>query len=223
MLSNHLDEKLKSKLKDEIIGSYDANVQIQFLEAYANELEDFLREMTLAFSKWKELDRVVTKDQNTMIVSAYTYGSLQHHLISMKLLVSGYFVPSGNAQRYVLEYIATAILAASEPRLRTMILEGKYTSTNSVRHLLKKSDHLNLDREAVERIRKGIKYYDQLSHPSLLALGSASVALDSNQLILGVHFDEGKRKAYDFEVASRVGIASILTNFLVAVQQVYVP
>jgi hypothetical protein len=80
-----------------------------------------------------------------------------------------------------------------------------------------------LDREAVERIRKGIKYYDQLSHPSLLALGSASVALDSNQLILGVHFDEGKRKAYDFEVASRVGIASILTNFLVAVQQVYVP
>ena len=223
MLSNHSDEELRSKIKDEIIGSFDANVQLQFIEVYSNELEDFLREMTLAFTKWRELDRVVTKDRNTMIVSAYAYGALQHHLISMKLLVSGYFVPSGNAQRYVLECIATAILAASDPRLRAMILEGKYSSTNSVKHLLRKSDHLKLDREAIERIRKGIKHYDQLSHPSLLALGSASVALDSSKLILGVHFDEGKRKAYDFEVASRVGIASILSNFLVAVQQVYVP
>ena len=98
-----------------------------------------------------------------------------------------------------------------------------YTSTNSVKHLLKKADHLKLDRKAIERIRKGVKHYDQQSHPSLLALGSTSVALDSRQLILGVHFDEGKRKAYDFEIASRIGIATMLISGLVAIQQVYVP
>lgn len=218
-----MDEELRRHIQDELIGKYDAHVQLQFMSAYEIEIEDFLREMTLAFRRWKELDQVVTKDRNSMIVTAYAYGAMHQHLLSMKLLIGGYFGASGNAERYVLECIATSILAASDPRLRVMILEGKYTTTNSVKHLLKKAAQLRLDREAIERIRKGIKHYDQLSHPSLLALGSTSVTLDSSQLMLGVHFDPGKKKAYDFEFASRVGIASILLNFLDAIQQVYVP
>lgn len=218
-----LDEELRRQIQDELIGKYDAQVQLQFMSAYEIELEDFLREMTLAFSRWRELDQVVTKNRNTMIVTAYAYGALQHHLLSMKLLIGGYFVASGNAERYVLECIATSILAASDPKLREMILEGKFTSTNSVKHLLRKAVHLKLDREAIKRIREGVQHYDQLSHPSLLALGSTSVTLDSSQLMLGIHFDPGKKKAYDFEVASRIGIASILSNFFDAIQQVYVP
>jgi hypothetical protein len=61
----------------------------------------------------------------------------------------------------------------------------------------------------------------QTERTSLLTLGA--VTLDSRQLILGVHFDQGKRKAYDFEVASRIGIATMLLSGLVAIQQVYVP
>jgi hypothetical protein len=218
-----MDEELKRQIQDELIGRYDAEVQLRFLLTYETELEDFRREMAFAFCKWRELDQFITKDRYTMIVTAYAYGSLQHHLLSMKLLIGGYFVPSGNAERYVLECIATAILAASDPELRIKILEGRYTSTNSVKHLLKKADHLKLDREAIERIRTGVKHYDQQSHPSLLALGSTLVTLDSRQLSLGVHFDEGKRKAYDFEIASRIGIATMLLSGLVAIQQVYVP
>jgi hypothetical protein len=200
------------------------NVQLQFVSAYEIELEDFLREMTLAFGRWRELDKVVTKDRNTMIVTAYAYGALHHHLLSMKLLIGGYFVASGNAERYVLECIATSILAASDPSLRVKILEGQYTSNNSVKHLARKADRLKLDRKAIERIRNGIRHYDQLSHPSLLALGSTSVTLGSSspEILLGVHFDQGKKKAYDFEVVSRVNIASILSNFIDAIEQVYV-
>jgi hypothetical protein len=178
----------------------------------------------MAGGKWKELDQVVTKDQYTMIVTAYAYGAIHHQLLSMKLLIGGYFVASRNAERYVLEYIATSILADSDPSLRIRMLDGRYTASNSVKHLVRKADRLGLDRKAIERIGIGIRHYDQLSHPSLLALGTTSVTLGSSspRALLGVHYDEGKKKAYDFEVASRVGIASILPNFIDAIQQVYV-
>ncbi len=180
--------------------------------------------MLLAGGKWKELDQVVTKDQHTMIVTAYAYGAIHYQLLSMKLLIGGYFAASGNAERYVLECIATSILAASDPSLRIRILDGRYTASNSVKHLARKSDHLGLDRKAIERIDIGIRHYDQLSHPSLLALVTTSVTLGSSspRTLLGVHYDEDKKKAYDFEVASRVGIASILPNFIDAIQQVYI-
>jgi hypothetical protein len=218
-----MDEELRRQIQDELIGKFDAQVQLQFMSSYEIEIEDFLCEMTLAFRRWKELDQCVTRDRNTMIVTAYAYGALQQHLLSMKLLIGGYFSASGNAERYVLECIATSILAASDPKLRELILEGKYTTTNSARHLLKKATQLRLDKEAIERIGKGIKHYDQLSHPSMLALGSTSVTLDSSKLMLGVHFDPSKKKAYDFEIASRVGIASMLLSCFDAIQQVYIP
>jgi hypothetical protein len=218
-----MDEELRRQIQDELTGKTDAQVQLQFMSSYECEIEDFLREMTLAFRRWKELDQVVTRDRNTMVVTAYAYGALHQHLLSMKLLVGGYFSASGNAERYVLECIATSILAASDPKLRELILEGKYTTTNSARRLLKRTTQLNLDRKAVERIVEGIKHYDQLSHPSMLALGTTSVTLDSSKLMLGVHFDPRKKKAYDFEVASRVGIASMLLSCFDAIQQVYVP
>ena len=103
---------LRRQIQDELIGRYDAEVQLRFLSTYETELEDFLREMVLAFSKFRELDAFITGDQYTKIVTAYAYGSLQHHLLSTKLLIHGYLIPSGNAERYVLECIATAILAA---------------------------------------------------------------------------------------------------------------
>jgi len=219
-----MNEELRRQIQEELIGKEDAQVQLQFMSAYASELEEFLQEMTIAFSKWKELDQVVTEDRYTMIVTAYAYGAIHHHLLSMKLLIGGYFVASGNAERYILECIATSILAASDPSLRKRILDGRYTASNSVKHLVRKADRLGLDRKAIERIGKGIRHYDQLSHPSLLALGTTSVTLGSSspKTLLGVHYDQGKKKAYDFEVASRVGIASILPNFIDAIQQVYV-
>lgn len=219
-----MDEELKRQIQEELIGKADAKVQLQFISAFESEIEQFLQEMTLAFGAWKKLDQSVTKDRYTMVVTAYAYGALHHHLLSMKLLICGYFVASGNAERYVLECIATAILAASDPSLRKRILEGKYTTSNSAKHLIRNADRLGLDKEAIERIGKGIRHYDQFSHPSLLALGTTSVTLGSRspETLLGVHYDQGKKKAYDFEVSSRVGIASILPNFIDAIKQVYV-
>lgn len=218
-----MDTKLRRQIQEELEGKEDPHVQIQFMTTYRTELEEFLREMTMAFEKWKELDHEVTKDRFTMIVTAYAYGALHHQLLSMKLLISGYFVASGNAQRYVLECIATSILSASDKSLRTKILEGKYTTNNSVKHLLKSADRLRLDKTAVERIRKGILHYDLCSHPSLFALGMTSAELDSStpKILLGVHYDKGKKRAYDFEIASRVGIASILPSVIDAIRQVY--
>ncbi len=60
--------------------------------------------------------------------------ALHHHLLSLKLLISGYFVASGNEERYVLECIATSFLAVSDPNLRARIPEDKFTTSNSVKH-----------------------------------------------------------------------------------------
>ena len=58
-----MNEELRRQIQEELTGKEDAQVQLQFMSAYASELEEFLQEMTIAFSKWKELDQVVTEDR----------------------------------------------------------------------------------------------------------------------------------------------------------------
>jgi hypothetical protein len=171
-------------LLEELVGLRDFEVQIMFMEKYQKQLEKFVDHMSAAFSRWGELDGLVSKDEQSVIVAAYSYGALHHHLLAMKLLICGYFAASGNAQRYVLECMATCLLASSDSRLRQRILEGKYSESKSITALLRKSKMLGLDQDAVKLMEKEIRRCDRLSHPSLLALSSTSLGLCSNPKIV---------------------------------------
>jgi hypothetical protein len=193
-----------------------------FMEIYEEMLEEFVGHMEAAFNRWSELDQAITKNEQSAIVTAYSYAALHHHLLAMKLFICGYFVAAGNAQRYVLECMATCLLASSDPHIRQKILEDKYSGTRSITTLSKKCQSLGLNPDVIRQIEKEIKHYNKLSHPSLLAVSSTILASDSKpKIVLGVHYDAEKKRAYDYEVKSRVGIASVLPSFIDSVSNVY--
>jgi hypothetical protein len=193
-----------------------------FMEMYEEMLEEFVDHMDAAFTRWSELDQAITRDEQSVIVTAYSYAALHQHLLAMKLFICGYSVASGNAQRYVLECMATCLLASSDPHIRQKILEDKYSETKSITTLSKRCQSLGLNQDVIRQIEKEIKHYNKLSHPSLLALTSTILASDSKpKIAIGLHYDDAKKRAYDYEVSSRVGIASILPIFIESVSNVY--
>lgn len=214
--------EVRQLLREELVGIRDSNVQLMFMEMYEEMLEEFVDHMDAAFTRWSELDEAITRDEQSVIVTAYSYAALHHHLLAMKLFICGYFVASGNAQRYVLECMATCLLASSDPSIRQKILEEKYSETKSITILSKRCQSLGLNQDVIRQIEKEIKHYSRLSHPSLLALSSTILASDSKpKIVIGVHYDDAKKKAYDYEVDSRVGIASVLPSFIDSVSNVY--
>jgi hypothetical protein len=213
---------IRQLLTEEIVGIRDSSVQLVFMKEYEEMLEEFADHMATALTKWSELDRLITKGDQSMIVTAYSYGALHHHLLAMKLLISGYFVASCNAQRFMLECMATCLLAASDSNVRQKILEEKYSETKSIITLAKRCKSLGLDQYAVRQIEREKKRYSKLSHPSLLALTSTILASNLNpKITIGVHYDEGKNRAYAYEVKSRVSLAAELPSFIDTVLNVY--
>lgn len=213
---------MRQLLAEEIVGIRDSSVQLVFMEKHEEMLEEFADHMASAFTNWSKLDKSITKDEQSVIVTAYSYGALNHHLLAMKLLIGGYFVASCNAQRFVLECMATCLLAASDSKVRQRILEEKYSETKSIAILVRKCQSLGLNQIVVKQIEKEIKRYSKLSHPSLLALTSTILASNSNpKITIGVHHDEEKSRAYEYEVKSRVGLAAILPSFIDTVSNVY--
>lgn len=179
--------------------------------------------METSFSLWQELDSVISKDTRGAHLSALVYGALHTHLIAMKLFITGLFVPAGNSQRYVLESIATALLASS-PKLNILsrYIENKYSTSKSIRDVQKNAKLLGLNSEALRMLHVHSKLYDLTSHPTIFSAASLITLKDENsRTVLGGHFDEGKIFAYDKEISSRTSLASIFPNIIFGIEQNY--
>ena len=127
----------------------DAEIRDLFVERYSKQLELFLDHMATAFSDWHRLDSEISKDLPGAHVSALLYGAFHTHVVAMKLLISGLFVPAGNSQRYVLESLATALLV-SKPSLGFLkrYMENQYSTTKAVRDVRRHAKALNLEHTA---------------------------------------------------------------------------
>ena len=206
-----------------LLGTEDPKIRYQFIERYESKLEIFVAHMEIAFLEWEKLDSELSKDVQGAHVSALLYGAMNTHLVAMKLLISGLFVPAGNSQRYVLESLATALLA-SKPQLGFLAryADGKYSTSKSIRDVRKHASALGLDRKALETLSIQAKLYDRSSHPTLFSLASL-ITFDENnsKMVVGGCFDEGKSFAYEKEIDSRTSLASIFPNTVFAVRRNY--
>ena len=206
-----------------LLGVEDAGIRHRFVQTYGDQLEVFVGHMANAFLAWERLDAQITKDEPSVHVTALVYGALHTHVVAMKLLLEGLFVPSGNAQRYVLESIATALLV-SKPSLGILdrYVRNTYSTTKAIRDVVRHADTLRLNRVALATLRQHSKLYDLCSHPTQFASASLMTLVPGNsQTVLGGHFDEGKTFAYEKEISSRTSLASVFPNFIYAVGRNY--
>jgi hypothetical protein len=206
-----------------LLGVEDAEIRQRFVQMYGAQLDEFVGHMVNAFLAWERLDKRICRDEPSAHISALVYGALHTHVVAMKLLLEGLFVPSGNSQRYVLESIATALLI-SQPSLGYLsrYVQETYSTSKAIRDVIRHANVLRLNRDALATLRQQSRLYDRCSHPTHFAAASLMMLNAQNpQTVLGGHFDHGKTFAYEKEIASRTSLAEIFPNVIYAVGRNY--
>jgi hypothetical protein len=213
----------RDTIKCVLMGLEDAQIRFLFVDSFSSQLECFTDHMVKAFSEWRKLDALMSKDLPGAHVSALVYGAFHMQVVAMKLFLCGLMVPAGNSQRYVLESLATALLV-SKPNLGFLkrYMEGQYSTTKAVRDVRRHAGALQLERAALNTLESLTKFYDLSSHPTLFACASLiTLNAENSMTVLGGCFDEGKTFAYEKEMSSRLSLTSILPNIVYSVRRNY--
>jgi hypothetical protein len=194
--------------------SWDTGIFDQYLSQYHEQLERFVKSMTTACHAWEGFDKTIQGDEERAHISSLIFRTISLHLLSTKLLIWGCLIPAGHTMRQVLETISMAFLA-SKPRLGFLdrYSSGQYSTNRAVRDVLKNADKLNLTREALETLQEAHKFYNKLSHPTLLTMATY-IERKGGSTYFGASFDPGKQFAYDKEINTRAQVAALLENMI---------
>ncbi len=206
-------------VSDELLGDTN-HIRSQYVGQFQSELEEFVAVMASTYLQWKKFDKTVRGSEKRAHISALLYGTINAHVVSMKLLISGYLISSGNTQRQVLESAAMALLC-SKPELGFLkrYMDEKYSTNKSVRDVVKHHKTLCLKREALKTLEKNKAFYDKFSHPTFMTLGSSLGISKAGPLFFGASFDKGKIPFYAKEIRSKVSFAGIINNIIDGVRQ----
>jgi hypothetical protein len=205
--------KIKREITEDI-----QEVRDYFLRHFGLKVDEFAQLMSVAFLKWREIDAPGYEDERKAYVSALVHGAISLHILSMKLLVTGYLVAAGAIQRQVLETIALAALCSCKHLdILDRFINNKYSSQNSVRDAIRHAKTIRMNSDAFEVLWKSREFYHGYSHPTKFTIAS-QVSFSSQSLYVGTSFDEGKIEEYTKEMGDRVNLARVFANFVEGVK-----
>lgn len=92
------------------------NVMRNYLEHFNHEVSDFIGKLAQAARCWENYGKQAVEHENEheepVWSTAYFLNAINSALVSTRLFLSGYLVPSGNQVRYSIESLAFAVLLA---------------------------------------------------------------------------------------------------------------
>jgi hypothetical protein len=206
----------KKDVRALILSNHDS-VRGQFVAQFGNEIDLISTNLADVLNRYRDLDNAVGKNRRIAMVTAFVYAAANSLLTSSQLLVSGMLIPSGHLMRQHAEAVAMALLCSS-PKLDVFERMDKSPKTFPVHESLtmvgrKRSiQALNIDGKAWQEFVNITKFYDDLSHPSVLAVYSQFMFAKRGWLILGGEFDQGKVKEYGIELRRRSSAAKVLAS-----------
>ena len=190
------------------------DVRLSFLEKFENQIDRFVDNMSLAFSKWRSLDSITSSDEKKAHVSALVYSSINLHVVSMKLFLSGYGVAAGNLERQTIEVIALAILCSQKDLdILDRYIQNQYSTNKALRDLNKHSEKLDLNKQEILQLIKARDHFHDHSHPSYITIGG-NFSFRGQDLYLGASFDDGKMEFYDKDVAGRLSLSGVFSGYI---------
>ena len=223
-----------SKPEDIIKEIFDVNSEIinNFSKHFSKELLDFAELFSEAYKKHLELDRLITGPSNLQIahVSGLVFMMLDNLLISVKLFVMGYQIPSGNLMRQVIESIPLMILCSLKDNIRIKMKNNKtktihyYTSFlknkseaqshKAIHHLEMNYQDIGINKDEIDTLKKARKFYHNYSHPTQLGMATKISFEVPNTSFIGGCFDSGKIKEYKKELVHRNNFCRIIPNII---------
>ena len=206
----------KNDVRALVISNHDS-VRAQFVAQFGTEIDLISANLADVLNHYRDLDNAVGKNRRIAMVTAFVYAAANSLLTSSQLLVSGMLIPSGNLMRQHAEAVAMALLC-STPTLDVFERMDKNPKAFPVHESLsmvsrKRSlQALNIDANAWNEFVNITRFYDDLSHPSVLAVYSQFMFSNRGWLILGGEFDQGKLKEYGIEMKRRSSAAKVLAS-----------
>ena len=216
---NEDSEEFASALIIDELSASGENIREQFYLHFSDQIESFTKSMTSAYLKWKSFDKKIQESEEMAHISSLIYTAINSHVISMKLLITGYLIAAGNTFRQTLESSAMALLCSnSQLGILNKYMEGKYSTTKAVRDLVRNHKKLSLSREALKALENNIKFYDKFSHTTHMTIASCIGFHQNNSLSFGAQFDRAKFPFYEKEINSRANFARIIINIIEGVE-----
>lgn len=206
----------KADVRGLILSNHDS-VRAQFVAQFGQEIDLIAANLADVLNGYRELDNSVGKNRRVAMVTAFVYAAANSLLTSSQLLVSGMLIPSGHLMRQHAEAVAMALLCSS-PKLDVFERMDKNPKTFPVHESLtmvsrKRSlQALAIDGKPWQEFVNISRFYDDLSHPSVLAVYSQFMFSNRGWLILGGEFDNGKLKEYGIEMKRRSSAAKVLAS-----------
>lgn len=161
------------------------------------------------------------------MVANFIFGVMDDLVVSMKLLLLGKMIASGNMMRQAIEGVCVAFLcSAKEPiavsKKDTVVYwevamdeeDPRARSYRALDHLERNSETLGIDSDAIERFKVARKKYHRFSHPNRLSTATRMQFGELNKMFVGGTFDQEKIEAYKFEINERIGLSKILPSLI---------
>lgn len=210
-------DEARSKIFAEITTD-DPKVRAEYLTRFETQTKEFSEVMARVMRAWIKEHGDAQGNEKRVQVFALVYMALYLHIGSMKLLLSGNTVASGNLFRQTLETIALALLCSGKGLdFLDRFNKDEYSTSHAIRDVLRNVERLRLKEDGVQALKDGKEFYHKYSHVTKLTIGMAQ-SFAGEGIYVGASFDEGKLDAYEKEVDGRLGLARVLNSFFEAVK-----
>lgn len=196
----------------------DPEVRAEFLKRFGSAASEFSEIMAQVMQIWLKEHGDAQGNEKRLKVVALVFTAIHLHIGSMKLLLSGNMVASGNLFRQCLETIALALLSSGKDlTVLDRFDNDQYSTHDSIRDVFRSAKRLGLKEDGVRALRDAQEFYHKYSHVTKFTIGAVE-SFAGEGIYVGASFDEGKLEFYAKEVAGRLNLARVFNSFIAAVK-----
>lgn len=205
-------------------------IKDEFANRLSPEILCFGESLAQSFQKFPMLDRLANGgNEQAALTAGFIHGILDDLLVSMKLLVAGKMLASGNLMRQAIEGVAVAILCAAKTPIRVKQNDKEVEidywreikaqnpvtyAHRAINQLERNQEALRVDQDAILKLKSAQQHYHLFSHPSLMAMASRVTLGEPGLIFLGGGFDEAKLSAHRIEIRERTGFCTIMPDVI---------
>lgn len=205
-------------LKKELLKS-DINIRKSFYKRFGKEMDSFLLHCSEASILFIEADKQLKFNKRQAQVFSFLHTALNDLFISLKLYISGYFIPSGNLVRHFIEAISLSLICYScDDKFLINIEQGKYKVNSAPVDVVKYFSALNLDESTHKHLLDIRNWYHNYSHSTLLCTATYfCFSKDGGIYFWGSEYEVEKEESYEKEIYTRLELSQTLHNLILII------
>lgn len=197
-----------------ILFSGNEDTRKKFLQHWGSEIDNFASEIARSYNRLEAMPARVPHDKRSAWVDEFLFAAFNSLLTAFHLLISGFNIPSGNLMRHYGEATAMALLLSHRQINTFELLERDLRfPVQKALNIVKRNQNaqlLGVTKQGWEKFIEITSFYDEYSHPSVLAAASTRIFSLPGSRQIGGEFDLEKKDSYGKEIRLAISAAQRL-------------